>query len=113
MRIRTLLIVCLLMPAALLRAQAIPEALEYTEVYDFLDELATDGLIDLTEAVRPYSRMQIAGMLRTAQDKDSLLSRRQREDLQFYMQDYALELDTLPVYYSYGYRHKKIGRAHV
>lgn len=106
MRIRTLLIVCLLMPAALLRAQAIPEALEYTEVYDFLDELATDGLIDLTEAVRPYSRMQIAGMLRTAQDKDSLLSRRQREDLQFYMQDYALELDTLPVYYSYGYRHK-------
>ena len=106
MRIRTLLIVCLLMPAALLRAQAIPEALEYTEVYDFLDELATDGLIDLTEAVWPYSRMQIAGMLRTAQDKDSLLSRRQREDLQFYMQDYALELDTLPVYYSYGYRHK-------
>ena len=106
MRIRTLLIVCLLMPAASLQAQAIPEALEYTEVYDFLDELATDGLIDLTEAVRPYSRMQIAGMLRTAQDKDSLLSRRQREDLQFYTQDYALELDTLPVYYSYGYRHK-------
>ena len=95
----------MLLSASLMRAQAIPEALEYTEVYDYLDELATDGIIDLTEAIRPYSRAQIAAMLRTAQQKDSLLSRRQKADLQFYMQDYALELDTLPVYHSYGHRH--------
>ena len=106
MRVRSLFIVCLLALAVTARAQAIPEALEYTEVYDFLDELATDGLIDLTEAIRPYSRMQIAAMLRTAQDKDSMLSRRQRDDLQFYMQNYALEMDTLPVYHSYGYKHR-------
>lgn len=95
----------MLLSASLMRAQAIPEALEYTEVYDYLDELATDGIIDLTEAIRPYSRVQIAAMLRTAQQKDSLLSHRQKADLQFYMQDYALELDTLPVYHSYGHRH--------
>ncbi|MBO7456155.1 MAG: hypothetical protein J6T76_07140, partial [Paludibacteraceae bacterium] len=106
MRVRSLFIVCLLALAVTARAQAIPEALEYTEVYDFLDELATDGVIDLTEAIRPYSRMQIAAMLRTAQDKDSMLSRRQRDDLQFYMQNYALEMDTLPVYHSYGYKHR-------
>ena len=105
MRIRPLLIVCMLVPALWCRAQAIPEALEYTEVYDYLDELATDGVIDLTEAVRPYTRTQIAAMLRTAQERDSLLSRRQKDDLQFYMQNYALELDTLPEYKSYGYRH--------
>ena len=105
MRIRSLLIVCLLTLAVSMQAQSVPEALEFTEVYDFLDELATDGIIDLTEAVRPYSRVQIAAMLRSAQDKDSLLSRRQQDDLQFYMQDYALELDTLPVYHSYGHRH--------
>ena len=105
MRIRPLLIVCMLVPALVCRAQAIPEALEYTEVYDYLDELATDGVIDLTEAVRPYTRTQIAAMLRTAQERDSLLSRRQKDDLQFYMQNYALELDTLPEYKSYGYRH--------
>jgi len=99
------LLLVLLIAASPLRAQAIPEALEYTEVYDFLDELATDGIIDLTEAVRPFTRVQIAAMLRTAQDKDSLLSRRQKDDLQFYMQDYALECDTLPVYHSYGHRH--------
>lgn len=106
MRVRSLFIVCLLALAVTARAQAIPEALEYTEVYDFLDELATDGVIDLTETIRPYSRMQIAAMLRTAQDKDSMLSRRQRDDLQFYMQNYALEMDTLPVYHSYGYKHR-------
>ena len=106
MCVRSLFIVCLLALAVTARAQAIPEALEYTEVYDFLDELATDGVIDLTEAIRPYSRMQIAAMLRTAQDKDSMLSRRQRDDLQFYMQNYALEMDTLPVYHSYGYKHR-------
>ena len=105
MRNRFWLLVVLLLSASLMRAQAIPEALEYTEVYDYLDELATDGIIDLTEAIRPYSRAQIAAMLRTAQQKDSLLSRRQKADLQFYMQDYVLELDTLPVYHSYGHRH--------
>lgn len=103
MRYRWLLVV--LLTASMAQAQVIPEALEYTEVYDFLDELATDGIIDLTEAVRPYNRAQIAAMLHTAQTKDSLLSRRQKEDVQFYLQDYALELDTLPVYSSYGHRH--------
>ena len=105
MRNRCWLLAVMLLSASLMRAQAIPEALEYTEVYDYLDELATDGIIDLTEAIRPYSRAQIAAMLRTAQQKDSLLSHRQKADLQFYMQDYALELDTLPVYHSYGHRH--------
>ena len=105
MHIRSLLIICLLTLAVSTQAQSVPEALEFTEVYDFLDELATDGIIDLTEAIRPYSRVQIAALLRCAQDKDTLLSRRQQDDLQFYMQDYALELDTLPVYHSYGHRH--------
>ena len=105
MRLKSLLIVGVLSISIVSSAQVAPEALEYTEIYDFLDELTTDGIIDLTEAVRPYSRAQIASMLQTACSKDSLLSRRQREDVQFYLQDYALELDTLPVYHSYGHRH--------
>ena len=104
MRCRCLLIV-LLLTASMAQAQVMPVSLEYTEIYDFLDELAPDGIIDLTEAVRPYNRAQVAAMLSTAQQKDSLLSRRQKDDLQFYLQDYALELDTLPVYHSYGHRH--------
>ena len=87
------------------RAQRIPQALEYTEIYDFLEELTTDGVIYSNSAVRPYTRDAIARMLQEAQSKDSLLNKRQKEDLQFYLQDYALELDTLPVYSSYGHRH--------
>ena len=86
-------------------AQRIPQAIEYTEIYDFLEELTTDGIISSNAAIKPYTRDAIARMLADAQSKDSLLSRRQREDLQFYLQDYALELDTLPVYSSYGHRH--------
>ena len=86
-------------------AQRIPEAIEYTEIYDYIEELTTDGIISSNAAIKPYTRDAIARMLAEAQAKDSLLSRRQRDDLQFYMQDYALELDTLPTYYSYGHRH--------
>ena len=86
-------------------AQRIPEAIEYTLIYDFLEELTTDGVISSNAAIKPYTRDAIARMLVEAQSKDSLLNKRQREDLQFYKQDYALELDTLPTYYSYGHRH--------
>ena len=86
-------------------AQRIPEAIEYTEIYDYLEELTTDGIIRSNAAIKPYTRDQIARMLREAQSRDSLLSRRQKDDLQFYLQNYALECDTLPVYYSYGHRH--------
>ena len=79
--------------------------IEYTEVYDFIEELTTDGVIETNAAIKPYTRDYIAARLREAQAKDSLLNKRQKDDLQFYLQDYALELDTLPTYYSYGHRH--------
>ena len=88
-----------------LYAQRIPQAIEYTEIYDFLEELTTDGVIRSNAAIKPYTRDHIAQLLMEAQGKDSLLNKRQKEDLQFYLQDYALELDTLPTYYSYGHRH--------
>ena len=102
---RKYLLIGLLAIASAMQAQVVPEALEYTQLYDYLDELATDGVIDLTEAIRPFTRKQIADMLLQAQAKDSLLSRRQKDDLLFYMQDFALETDTLPTYSTYGHRH--------
>lgn len=98
----------LLLPLNALRvsAQHIPESLDYTLIYDFLDELATDGVIHINSAIKPYSRNTIAAWLREAQAKDSLLSKRQRDDLQFYMQDFALELDTIPDYHLYGHENK-------
>ena len=102
---RSKLLAILLLCALSISAQRIPQAIEYTEIYDFLEELTTDGIIETNAAIKPYTRDYIAKVLMEAQTKDSLLNRRQREDLQFYLQDYALECDTLPVYYSYGHRH--------
>jgi hypothetical protein len=84
-------------------AQRIPQALEYTEIYDFIEELTTDGVIQSNAAIKPYSRNYIAHLLLQAHQNDSLLNKRQKEDLHFYMQDYALELDTIPNYKIYGH----------
>ncbi len=89
-----------------LGAQNIPQSLDYYMVYDFLDELATDGVIHINSAIKPFSRNTIAALLREAQRSDSLLNQRQRDDLEFYMQDFALELDTIPDYRLYGHDNK-------
>ena len=88
-----------------MRAQRIPEAIEYTEIYDFIEELTSDGVIQSNAAIKPYTRDYIAARLSEAQNKDTLLNQRQRDDLYFYLQDYALECDALPVYKSYGHMH--------
>ena len=72
-------------------AQNIPVALNYTKVYDYIDELITDGIVVNQTAVRPYTRNQIADMLVQAQKADSLLSNRQRNELKFYLNEFALE----------------------
>ncbi|MCQ2341034.1 MAG: hypothetical protein MJZ48_01040 [Paludibacteraceae bacterium] len=77
-------------------AQNIPVSLDYTRLYDYLDELATDGVIrSLTEAVRPYTRVQVAQMLVEAQAADSLMNKRQKDDLAFYLNEFSLERDTM------------------
>ena len=75
--------------------QAIPVSRQYTQVYDFVDELIVDGIITRQTAVQPYTRGQIAAMLVEAQSKDSLLNSRQQKDLQFYLNAFALERDTM------------------
>lgn len=77
------------------QAQAIPVSMQYTEVYDYIDELITDGVITHQTAVRPYTRKQVADMLVEAQQADSLLNKRQKKDLTFYLNVFALERDTV------------------
>ena len=76
-------------------AQNIPVPLSYTRLYDYLDELITDGVISVQSAVRPYTRKQVSSMLIDAHGADSLLSMRQKADLDFYLNEFALERDTM------------------
>ena len=75
-------------PAALGGA---PEYVGYTQVYDFIDELADMGIVNVNSVVKPYDRNQIAAWLVEAAEVDSLLSVRQRKELWFYLNDFALE----------------------
>ena len=79
----------------LLMAQHIPVPLTQVRLYDFIDELLTDGVITRQSAVRPYTREQVSNMLLEAQAADTLLNRRQKEDLAFYLNEFALERDTM------------------
>lgn len=80
-------------------AQDIPQHISYSRVYDFIDELAIDKVIDINSVSKPYSRNFIAQKLAEAQTKDSLLTKCQKTDLKFFLNDYAIELDTLPKSY--------------
>ena len=77
-------------------AQSIPMNLSYTQVYGLLDELTAMHVIETSSAIKPYTRTYIAQKLQEAQDADSLLSRRQRNEVKFYLNDLALECDTVP-----------------
>lgn len=77
-------------------AQDIPQNISYTRIYDFIDELATDGVIDVFSAVKPYSRNFIAQKLVEAEQKTDKMSKRQIAEIKFFKRDYALELDTMP-----------------
>ena len=91
---RLLLILFIFGQALVSIAQNIPVPLTQTKLYDFLDELLTDGVLVHQTAVRPYSRQQVATMLLEAQAADSLLNNRQQKDLAFYLNEFALGAGT-------------------
>jgi len=89
-------------------AQVVYEDINNKGIYDFLDELANLRVIELNSVVKPYSRQFIAEKLVEAKeyvsgfkfqgsvDKKSkkryLLNKRQVRELEFYLQDYQLDL---------------------
>ena len=85
----------ILLSSGIAMTQNIPVPLTEVKLYDYLDELITNGVINAQTAIRPYSRIQVANMLRQAQDADSLLDTRQQKELAFYLNEFALELDTM------------------
>lgn len=65
-------------------------------VYDLLDELVSVHAIDANPAIKPYTRTFIAARLNEATMADTVLTPRLRKEVAFYLNDYALESDTLP-----------------
>lgn len=72
-------------------SQELPHSIKNTGVYDFLDELANNKIIEINSAVKPYSRLYIAKKLEEAEDKSDQLNTRQQKELHFYMRDFGKE----------------------
>lgn len=78
----------------ILSSQSIPEHISNKPLYDFLDDLANDQVIDLVSVVKPYSRSYIAEKLLDADGQRTRLSNRQKVILDMYLNEFALELRT-------------------
>jgi hypothetical protein len=67
-------------------------------IYDYLDELANNKIIEINTVVKPFSRNYIAGKLTEAQKVSEQLNHRQQKELNFYLLEYKLEIDSFPDY---------------
>ncbi len=73
-------------------AQVVYQHVSSTEIYHFLDEMSSEGIIELNSVVKPYSRQYIAKQLETVSKHAEKLNKRQAKELQFYLKDYNKEL---------------------
>lgn len=92
---RSILLLILSLVLSSLQAQFIPHHASYNRVYDLLDELAADGFVDINTTVKPFSRAFIAEQLKSVAENEAL-SKRQKEEVLFFIQEFAPEYRQLP-----------------
>lgn len=87
-RVLLLIILCI---AGLnsLNAQFIPENIENTGIYEYIDEMASLGYIRANQTVKPWGKEQIAQWLDEISLKNEFLNTRQKKELLNYIQAYS------------------------
>ena len=79
-------------------SQVVYEPSSNSPVYDLLDELASLRIISLNSIIKPYSRKYIAEKLLKAKQANQYsnykLSKRIRDEVDFYLRDYGFDLQT-------------------
>lgn len=73
-------------------AQVVFQHLANEDIYNFLNELANQRIIEINTAIRPYSREFIADKLTEAKGKSDQLTNSQLKNVEFYLRDYNKEL---------------------
>ena len=72
-------------------AQQVFQHVNNTNIYEFIDELANEKIVEINTVVKPYSRKFIFQKLSEAKLKMERLNSRQKNDLDFYFKDYIKE----------------------
>ncbi len=85
-----LILFLILTPVINSNAQNIPVHFNHEAIYDFIDELANDKIIEINTIAKPYSRTFISEQLILAEKKQEHLSKRQIKELEYYLKVYAL-----------------------
>jgi hypothetical protein len=75
-----------------IQGQVVYQHVDYTTIYEFLDEMANLKHIELNSAVKPYSRVMIAQKLEELNSKKAELNKRQGQELDFYIKGYRREI---------------------
>lgn len=68
--------------------QSIPIHVEERAIYDFLDELSQEKLIEINPFVRPFPADYILEKLQQVKGMEDILSTRQRKELYFYLEEF-------------------------
>jgi hypothetical protein len=80
LQIVPLLTIFLFIQGASLRSQTVYYHIQNEALYDFLDECANTGLVELNSSVKPYSRVFIAGKLASLDTLRAGLNKRQQKE---------------------------------
>lgn len=88
-----LIILLLLISSSFSFTQEVYHHVRNTGIYEFVDELASMGIVDLNSSVKPYSRIQISNILNLALQNKDKLNKRQEAELLFYLKDFGKELN--------------------
>lgn len=76
-------------------SQTVYENLNNEGLYSYLNELSNQHIINITSAIKPYSRIQISNWLQEAGSKSEKLNSSQRARLNIYLAEFSLEAGKL------------------
>lgn len=68
-------------------SQSTPVHISEVDLYDFIDELANEQIIEINSAVKPYSKQQVYHWLMKSYTASGL-SKRQKQQIRFYLREY-------------------------
>lgn len=89
---KKIIVIFIIIGLGKIHAQEIYQHISNKTIYEFLDELANEKIIELNTLIKPYSRKLIASKLNEANSQKELLNQRQKYQLDFFLKDYNKEL---------------------
>jgi hypothetical protein len=73
-------------------AQVVNEPLN-NDVYEYLERLSNKGSVEIDDLIKPFTRKYISEKLMEAKSKIERLTELEKEELEFYIADYFLEIE--------------------